>query len=64
MASTMAMQTDVGTSGSDQAWLARSLRWLAVLAAIAVMAIPDCCLTGRHRVGYGMEAFASICHSR
>jgi len=29
--------------------------------ALAALSLPDCCLTGRHAVGFGMEIFAPIC---
>jgi hypothetical protein len=33
------------------------------LLALAALALPDCCLTGRHAVGFGMGSFAPICHA-
>lgn len=34
----------------------------ALMAAFAILALPDCCLNGRHVAGSGMDAFAFICH--
>jgi hypothetical protein len=45
---------------------ARASRRLAVSAALAagfvILALPDCCLNGRHVAGSGMDAFAFVCH--
>lgn len=39
----------------------------AFLAALAVaclaLALPDCCINGRHAFGFGMDALAPICHA-
>ena len=35
----------------------------AFVLALAALALPDCCLAGRHAVGFGMEIFAPICHA-
>jgi hypothetical protein len=37
--------------------------WAALVAAFAILALPDCCLSGRHSAGLGMDAFAFVCHS-
>jgi hypothetical protein len=39
------------------------LRWTAVVVILAGMALPDCCLNGRHALGPGMEIFGSICRA-
>ena len=40
----------------------------AALAAfaltLALLIIPDCCLSGRHAHGAGMEAFDAICRAQ
>jgi hypothetical protein len=36
--------------------------WAALVAAFAILALPDCCLNGRHVAGSGMDAFAFVCH--
>ena len=38
--------------------------WLALFVVLAGIALPDCCLTGRHMHGAGMEAFGAICRAR
>jgi hypothetical protein len=38
--------------------------WLALLILVAGIVAPDCCLTGHHRHGAGMEAFGFICRAR
>jgi hypothetical protein len=35
----------------------------AFALALAALALPDCCLSGRHAAGFGMEALAGICHA-
>jgi hypothetical protein len=35
---------------------------VALFAAFAILALPDCCLNGRHVAGSGMDAFAFVCH--
>jgi hypothetical protein len=35
----------------------------AFVLALAALALPDCCLTGRHAIGFGMEIFAPMCHA-
>jgi hypothetical protein len=40
----------------------RSAVSAALLAAFAILALPDCCLNGRHVAGLGMDAFAFACH--
>jgi hypothetical protein len=37
----------------------RSAVSAALVAAFAILALPDCCLNGRHA---GMDAFAFVCH--
>ena len=64
MSDTTAAPVPVKLSGSAPAWLARGLHWLVFFFALGVIALPDCCLNGRHRIGDGMDAFASICHAR
>jgi hypothetical protein len=49
-------------------WLARAPairaeHWLALFIVAAGMALPDCCLTGHHLFGAGMETFGPICHA-
>jgi hypothetical protein len=34
----------------------------ALVAALVILALPDCCLSGRHVAGFGMDAFAFVCH--
>jgi len=41
----------------------RAEHWLALVIVLAGMALPDCCLTGHHLFGDGMEAFGPICHA-
>ena len=36
--------------------------WAALVAAFVILALPDCCLNGRHVAGFGMDAFAFVCH--
>jgi hypothetical protein len=36
--------------------------WAALVAAFMILALPDCCLSGRHVAGFGMDAFAFVCH--
>jgi hypothetical protein len=38
--------------------------WLALIVVLAGIALPDCCLNGRHLFGAGMETFGPICHAR
>jgi hypothetical protein len=38
-------------------------RVAAFLLALAALALPDCCLTGRHAVGFDMGILAPICHA-
>jgi hypothetical protein len=50
------------------AWPARTPRlraehWLALVVVLVGMALPDCCLTGHHLFGAGMESFGPICHA-
>jgi hypothetical protein len=33
-----------------------------LVAAFAILALPDCCLNGRHVAGVGMDALAFACH--
>ena len=37
---------------------------VAFALALALSVLPDCCLTGSHAHGFGMDAFASICHAQ
>lgn len=41
----------------------RAEHWLALVVVLAGMALPDCCLTGHHLFGAGMESFGPICHA-
>jgi hypothetical protein len=45
---------------------ARARRRFAVsavlVATLVILALPDCCLSGRHVSGSGMDAFAFVCH--
>ena len=52
----------------ESSWLARAPviraeHWLALLILMAGMALPDCCLTGHHLFGAGMESFGPICRA-
>ncbi len=38
-------------------------RWLALFVVLTGMALPDCCLNGRHLFGSGMETFGPICRA-
>jgi hypothetical protein len=42
----------------------RPLVGVAIALALALSVLPDCCLNGSHAYGFGMDAFASICHAR
>jgi len=44
--------------------LAPTTHWLALFVVLAGITLPDCCLTGRHMHGAGMEAFGAICRAR
>ncbi len=37
---------------------------IAIALALALSVLPDCCLNGSHAYGFGMDAFASICHAQ
>jgi hypothetical protein len=37
---------------------------VAIALALALSVLPDCCLNGSHAYGFGMDAFASICHAQ
>ena len=37
--------------------------WLALLVVLAGIALPDCCLNGRHMLGVGMDGFGPICRA-
>ena len=41
----------------------RAALWAAAALALALMVLPDCCLTGRHIHGFGMVAFGPICRA-
>ncbi len=41
----------------------RAEHWLALFLVLAAMALPDCCLTGHHMFGLGMESFSPICRA-
>jgi hypothetical protein len=41
----------------------RAEHWLALVVVLVGMALPDCCLTGHHLFGAGMESFGPICHA-
>jgi len=49
----------------DLSWLSRirAEHWLALFVVLAGMALPDCCLTGHHMFGAGMESFGPICRA-
>jgi hypothetical protein len=38
-------------------------RWLTLAFVVVAMTTPDCCLTGRHVFGQGMDAFGPICRA-
>jgi hypothetical protein len=38
--------------------------WLALLFVLAGIALPDCCLNGRHAFGAGMDVFDAICRAQ
>jgi hypothetical protein len=42
--------------------LRHSATLLAFAAAFLLLTLPNCCLTGRHIDGLGMDAFAFVCH--
>ena len=46
------------------AFPAPSAHWLALLVVLAGIALPDCCLNGRHIFGVGMDSFGPICRAR
>lgn len=41
-----------------------SAQWLAMLVVLTGIALPDCCLNGRHMFGAGMDSFGAICRAR
>lgn len=43
--------------------LSRAARWLALVLVVAALATPDCCLSGAHLMGAGMDGFWPICHA-
>ncbi len=56
------------TLRAEFAWFARAPtiraeHWLALFIVLAGMALPDCCLTGHHMFGAGMETFGPICRA-
>jgi len=58
----------LSTMRPEISWLpdapsARAARWLALFLVLAGMALPDCCLTGRHMFGAGMDGFGPICRA-
>jgi hypothetical protein len=38
-------------------------RWLALFLFLAGIALPECCLSGSHAFGPGMETFGAICRA-
>lgn len=49
---------------AGQRFSAPSAQWLAMLVMVAGIALPDCCLNGRHMFGAGMDSFGPICRAR
>jgi hypothetical protein len=43
---------------------APSAKWLSLLVVLIGIALPDCCLNGRHIFGEGMDTFGLICRAR
>jgi hypothetical protein len=41
----------------------RGAIWFALALAFAMLVFPDCCLSGRHAFGAGMDAFGPICRA-
>ena len=41
----------------------RAVHWLAALVILAGISLPDCCISGRHLFGAGMESFGFICRA-
>jgi hypothetical protein len=41
----------------------RGAVWFALVLAFAALAVPDCCLNGRHTFGAGMNTLGRICRS-
>ena len=41
----------------------RGAIWFTLALAFAALVLPDCCLTGRHAFGAGMNALGPICRS-
>ena len=39
-------------------------RGFALALLLAGMAVPDCCLSGAHAFGAGMETFTAICRAK
>jgi hypothetical protein len=37
--------------------------WAAFAFAFFAVTAPDCCITGHHAAGFGMEIFGSICRA-
>jgi hypothetical protein len=42
----------------------RNARWLTFLLVLAAIGLPECCLSGSHGFGPGMENFGAICRAR
>lgn len=41
----------------------RATLLVALAMAFAALALPDCCLNGRHATGFGMELYGQICQA-
>jgi hypothetical protein len=64
MSDTTAARLRPKISGNGLACPVRGIHWVVLLLMLGTIVLPDCCLNGRHRVGDGMDVFASICHAR
>ena len=51
----------IAPPGSGARASRRPAVWAALVAAFAILTLPDCCLKGRHVAGFGMDAFAFVC---
>jgi hypothetical protein len=41
----------------------RAVHWLSLLIVLAAISLPNCCLTGGHMFGAGLEEFGFVCRA-